>query len=139
MNTATNSPGLCDVENCFSTERLQTCSIKGNAQIQLLEPHECQYSSQRPEYRGLGMEKEDIGMGQTTGRNDEPLTQGSAEWQKPSPQRQHLSPQALCKKFCCRNPLCTCLGAKISLFWWLVKQCKTFEGNCYHVLCLAVR
>lgn len=34
------------MENCFSTERLQTCSIKGNAQIQLLESHECQYSSQ---------------------------------------------------------------------------------------------
>ncbi|XP_064281410.1 uncharacterized protein LOC135303473 isoform X2 [Passer domesticus] len=46
MNTATNIPGLCDVENCFCTERLQTCSIKGNAQIQLLESHECQDSSQ---------------------------------------------------------------------------------------------
>lgn len=37
------------------------------------------------EYLRLGQGKEDVVMGQTTGRNYGPLTQVSAEWDKPSP------------------------------------------------------
>lgn len=43
------------------------------------------------EYLRLGQGKEDVGMGQTTGRNDGPLTQASAEWHEPSP----MSPEAM--------------------------------------------
>lgn len=53
--------------------------------------------------------------------------------------RQQLSPQALCKKLCWRNPLCTWPAAQISLLWWMVEQWKTFEGNCHHGVCLAVK